>query len=121
MKKGEDENRELEDLFLREKPAKILIALKTAKNPLYATLLSKDADCTYSHTIKILDVMERTGLVEFSKEGRIKTVTLTNSGWDIAHNMEAMRKKLVEMEENVPKKAASKKTSSRKKRKKGGK
>jgi len=93
----------LEDLFLREKPARILLALKTAKTPVYATILSKEADCTYSHTIKILDVLQSMGLVVFDKKGRIKGVKLTDDGWDIAHNMEAVKKKLVQVEEKCRK------------------
>ncbi|NIO22976.1 MAG: hypothetical protein GTN38_03030 [Candidatus Aenigmarchaeota archaeon] len=88
----------LEDLFLREKPARILLALKTSKIPVYATILSKEADCTYSHTIKILDVLQNMGLVVFDKKGRIKGVKLTDDGWDIAHNLEAMKKKLIQVE-----------------------
>ncbi|UCC91514.1 MAG: hypothetical protein JSV39_04355 [Candidatus Aenigmatarchaeota archaeon] len=89
----------LEELFLREKPARILLALKTAKIPVYATILSKEADCTYSHTIKILGTLQNMGLVVFDKKGRIKGVKLTDDGWDIAHNLEAMKKKLVQVED----------------------
>ncbi|MCX6817881.1 MAG: winged helix DNA-binding protein [Candidatus Aenigmarchaeota archaeon] len=95
----------LEDLFLRDKPAKILLAMKTAKGPVYATILSKEANCTYSHTIKILDTLHEMGLVLFDKKGRIKGVKLTDDGWDIAHNMEAVRKKLIQVEEKCRKQA----------------
>ena len=101
----------LEDLFLREKPARILLALKTAKIPVYATILSKEADCTYSHTIKILDVLQNMGLVVFDKKGRIKGVKLTDDGWDIAHNLEAMKKKLIQVEEKSVKHAGKKEKS----------
>ncbi len=96
-----DENKLIEDLFLREKPSKILMGLKGAKGPVYATILSKDADCTYSHTIKILNMFKRLGIVEFEKKGRIKKVTLTDDGWDIAHNLEAMTKKLLQLKDSL--------------------
>ncbi len=99
----------LEDMFLREKPAKILISLKTAKQPVYATILSKEADCTYSHTVKILNVLNSMGIINFEKKGRIKTVELTNDGWDIAHNMEAMQKKLIQVEKKFEKDSKEKK------------
>jgi len=98
----------LEDLFLREKPAKILLSLKTSKIPVYATILSKEADCTYSHTIKILNILQQMGLVIFDKKGRIKDVKLTDDGWDIAHNLEAMRKKLVLVEKKRSKDSGKK-------------
>jgi predicted transcriptional regulator len=92
-------NRVLEELFLREKPARILLGMKTQKDAtVYATLLSKEADCTYSHTIKILNTLMKMGIVKFEKKGRIKTVTLTDDGWDIAHNLEAMLKKFTQIE-----------------------
>ena len=83
----------LEDLLLREKPAKILISLKTSKESIYATILSRETNCTYSHTIKILNILQDQGLVDFEKSGRIKRVKLTSDGWDIAHNLEALTKK----------------------------
>jgi predicted transcriptional regulator len=97
------EKRILEDLFLREKPAKILLGMKTSKNAVYATLLSKDANCTYSHTIKILDMFQKMGIVKFEKKGRIKRVMLTDDGWDIAHNLEAVIKKFSHIEDGVSK------------------
>ncbi len=92
-----------EDLFLREKPAKILLGLKTSKNSIYATMLAKEADCTYSHTIKILNSFKKLGIVQFEKTGRIKKVTLTPDGWDIAHNLEAMTKKFDQILETAGK------------------
>jgi predicted transcriptional regulator len=94
------QNRVLEDLFLREKPARILMGLKTGKDkPVYATVLAKESDCTYSHTIKILNAFRNLGIVKFDKQGRIKKVILTDDGWDIAHNVEAMIKKFSQIEE----------------------
>ena len=100
----------LEDLFLREKPALILLALKAAKGSVYATILSKESDCTYSHTIKILDILKEYGMVTFEKKGRIKMVTLTDDGWDIAHNLEAIQKKLKQIEEKKTSRPEEKKT-----------
>ena len=92
----------LEELFLREKPARILLGMKTQKDaPVYATILSKEADCTYSHTIKILNTFMKLGIVDFEKKGRIKTVTLNDDGWDIAHNLEAMIKKFSMIESSA--------------------
>ncbi len=105
MLQGESltKNRVLEDLFLRQKPAKIVLGLKTAKGPVYASILAKQADCTYSHTIKILNSFEQMGMVSFEKTGRIKEVKLTDSGWDIAHNLEAMTKKFIQIEDGLGK------------------
>lgn len=110
------ENRLLENLFLREKPAKILLGLKIPKSgTVYASILSKDADCTYSHTIKILNMLKRMGIVSFEKSGRIKKVALTNDGWDIAHNLEAILKKFILIEEKIGKKEKEEKRGTKEK------
>jgi predicted transcriptional regulator len=96
----------LEDLVLREKPAKILISLKTSKESIYATILSRETNCTYSHTIKILNVLKDQGLVDFEKTGRIKKVRLTSDGWDVAHNLEALTKKFEQIGDKAKKSAA---------------
>lgn len=80
-------------LFLQEKPAEMLVFLKQGDNPNYATEVSKGADCTYSHTIKVLDEFNSFGLVEFQKEGRIKLIELTEDGKDIAHDLEGLMRK----------------------------
>ena len=98
----------LEDLLLREKPARILISLKTSKESIYATILSRETNCTYSHTIKILNVLREQGLVDFEKSGRIKKVKLTSDGWDIAHNLEALTKKFEQIGEKARKSGARK-------------
>lgn len=108
------ERKILEDLFLREKPTKIMMGLKTAKSRAYATILSREANCTYSHTIKILNTLKRAGVVDFEKTGRIKRVSLTDDGWVIAQNLEAILKKISQVEavagkEEKPKKEKRKK------------
>jgi predicted transcriptional regulator len=107
-----DEKRLLEGLFLRDKPAKILLGLRTNDSPVYVTILSKDANCTYSHTIKILNVLRDLGVVEFEKKGRIKKVILTEDGEEVAKQFEEMIKKFLKLE------SGSKRSSSRAKKKK---
>lgn len=81
-----------ENLFLHDKPVKMLLTLRGDK-PKYATQVSKGVDCTYSHTVKVLDFFKKLGLVEFDKKGRIKIITLTNDGEDIAHDFEGIVRK----------------------------
>jgi predicted transcriptional regulator len=84
-------------LFLRVKPAKLLVDL--ISEPKYATILSKDVDLTYSHTVKLLDQFKIFGLVDFEKRGRIKIVKLTETGNDIAHAIEIVLNKLSKLKE----------------------
>ena len=89
---------QLTKLFLRTKPVKMIISLK--KGPKYATQVSKEIDCTYSHTVKLLDELETLKLVTFKKQGRIKVIELTEDGEDLAHSIEGVLMKLSRIKED---------------------
>ena len=84
-------NSNMFEVFFRKKPAMILVALKRDSRNKYGSILAKEVDCTYSHTVKILQEMEKAKLVSFEKQGRIKTITLTENGTRIAENIEKIR------------------------------
>jgi len=88
----------LDDIFLHEKPVKILVGLKSNNNISYASTLAKAADCTYSHTVKILEYFKKIGLVVFEKKGRVKYIKLTKSGEDIACDLENICRKFSKMD-----------------------
>ena len=89
-----------ENLFLRSKPVKMLTSLKN-EDIKYATQVSKVVDCTYSHTVKVLEMFRKLGLVVFEKKGRIKIVRLTEEGLDVAHDFEGIRRKFKKMHKKV--------------------
>jgi predicted transcriptional regulator len=89
-----------EILFLHPKPVKMLTSLKN-EEVRYATQVSKVVDCTYSHTVKVLEIFRRLGLVEFEKKGRVKLIKLTDSGIDVAHDFEGIRRKFGKLGANV--------------------
>lgn len=74
------------------------------KGPKYATQISKEVDCTYSHTVKLLDDFKKFGLVTFRTQGRIKVVELTPDGEDLSHSIEGVLIKLTRIKEEVEKK-----------------
>ena len=80
-------NKEIFNVFFREKPAMMLIGLKNAKGDVYASSLAKSVDCTYSHVVKILQEMQKAGLINFEKQGRLKILTLTKTGSDVADHI----------------------------------
>jgi predicted transcriptional regulator len=96
-----------EILFLHPKPVKMLTSLKN-DDIKYATQVSKNVDCTYSHTVKVLEMFKELGLVVFEKKGRIKIVRLTEEGLDIADDFEGIRRKFGKLnrgaKESPPKK-----------------
>ena len=82
------------DVFFREKPAMMLVELKNATTDVYASVLAKQIDCTYSHVVKILQEMQKAELINFRKDGRLKLLELTKKGTDIASSIEHIRTKL---------------------------
>jgi len=85
------ENKKIFSVFFREKPAMMLVDLKNAKGEVYASALAKKIDCTYSHVVKILQEMEKSGLINFEKQGRLKLLTLTKKGQETAEHIDNIR------------------------------
>tara|TARA_Y100000310_G_scaffold342605_1_gene446511 strand:+ start:3994 stop:4260 length:267 start_codon:yes stop_codon:yes gene_type:complete len=84
-------NGKMFNVFFREKPTMMLVGLKNAKSEVYASSLAKSIDCTYSHVVKILQEMQKAGLIQFEKQGRLKLLTLTKEGADIAEHIDSIR------------------------------
>lgn len=82
---------EILNVFFREKPALMLVNLNNAKSDIYASSLAKQVDCTYSHVVKILQQMQEAGLINFDKQGRLKLLTLTKKGQDVADHIDKIR------------------------------
>jgi DNA-binding MarR family transcriptional regulator len=80
------------DLFFRRKPAMMLLALKRVNKAKYGSVLAKEVDCTYSHAVKILQILEELGLVNFEKKGRIKIIKLTKKGLEIAEHIDSIKR-----------------------------
>ena len=80
------------DIFFRRKPALLLVALKRIARARYGSILAKEVDCTYSHAVKILQSLEKLGLVVFEKQGRIKLIKLTKRGQEVADSIESIKR-----------------------------
>ena len=85
------QNKEIFNVFFREKPAMMLVELKNAKGEIYASSIAKIVDCTYSHVVKILQEMQKAGLINFEKQGRLKLLTLTKMGQEVADKIDGIR------------------------------
>jgi len=73
----------LSGIFLRVKPVLIMVQLLKSESK-YASVLAKEVDCTYSHTVRILQELKKKELVDFEKKGRLKLVNLTKLGKEIS-------------------------------------
>lgn len=76
-----------EEFFLHTKPAKIMVRLADPSAENYASALSSDIDCTYSHAVRIIQQLEEMDLVETKRKGRKKYIELTEEGEDIARSL----------------------------------
>ena len=72
----------------------MLIALKNSEKEVYASSLAKEIDGTYSYIVKVLMDMERAGLVEFHKQGRLKIIKLTSKGDSVAEKINLIKQTL---------------------------
>ncbi len=79
------------DVFFRRKPALMVVALKKLSKARYGSILAKEVDCTYSHAVKILQMLEKLSLVVFEKKGRMKLIKLTKKGVEVADHIEAIK------------------------------
>jgi len=96
MATKKDEFGDIFEVFFRRKPALMLVAIKQNQKNRYGSILAKEVDCTYSHAVKILQEMENAKLVSFEKQGRIKTIALTDSGNKIAEHISRIKELLSE-------------------------
>ncbi|OYT31438.1 hypothetical protein B6U93_03585 [Candidatus Woesearchaeota archaeon ex4484_78] len=85
------DNKKIFNVLFREKPAMLLVELRNAKSEIYASSLAKIIDCTYSHVVKILQEMHKADLVNFKKQGRLKLLTLTKKGAEVAAHIDSIR------------------------------
>ncbi len=82
------------EIFLRTKPVKMLVFLNKKDKKRYASILSKEVDCTYSHTVRTLAQFETMGLINFDKKGRLNEIALTEKGKELAGSFEKVLKLL---------------------------
>jgi hypothetical protein len=73
------------------------MSLKMGISGKYVSVLSKETDCTYSHTVKLLDEFRNLGLVEFEKKGRVKFIKLTADGEELAGHFESVLRKFTKL------------------------
>lgn len=90
MEDQEPKEDDLVGLFLRNKPAFILMKIYSCTNKCYASTIAKEVDCTYSHTVRIIQILEKSKIVDFEKKGRIKSIKLTKKGRKIAETLKKL-------------------------------
>jgi len=81
----------VESSLLADKPQKILVQIYGLGRT-YASQLSKDVDTTYSHAVRVLEMLEALKLVEFETKGRIKYVVIAENAKEYVKTLVEFRK-----------------------------
>ena len=77
----------MKDIFFQEKGKAILMVL-AGRDGQYVTEVAEGTKGTYAHTFNLLRIMEEAGVVEASKQGRVRYITLTPRGREMAALLE---------------------------------
>lgn len=75
---------EIERLLLQKRPVQILLKIDELEMP-YTSTIIKEVDTTFAHATNLLIEMEKLGLVQSHKEGRVKYIELTEHGESVAN------------------------------------
>ncbi len=95
-------------LLLREKPARLLVALRAAESGgLPVSALARAAGMSVVHASNTVAMLSTEHLVDVARSGREKRVKLTPYGVEIASTLDALLAKLVAPKETQPLPAAS--------------
>jgi len=79
-------------LFLKSKPAQIVLVLRNRPDGVYISKLALEAGATYVYTTKQIEIMKATGLVVVEPKGKFRIVKLTDFGKDVAAAVDSVMK-----------------------------
>lgn len=85
------------NLFLRVKPAKMVILLRDKSRRWYISALAKEVDMTVSHMLHLIRKLEDLGIVSTKLAGRSRYVELTDKGDELARDFEDVFRCLEEL------------------------
>lgn len=88
-------------LFVRDKPLKILIALKEPEMAWYLSKLASATGTTYVFVTKLISKLKKAGIVTLETRGKKRVVKLTEKGMAIATLFEEIKTK-TEAKSQVP-------------------
>jgi len=74
----------MENIILKQKQARILLALRDTNQNWYISSLAKASNTTYVHTCNFLVVCESMGITQSEKHGKLKLIKLTERGLRLA-------------------------------------
>jgi len=83
----------MKKLFLKTKPAAVLVLLKDSQQSWYPSKLARAAGMSYVHTVNLLAELSSSGIVTHEKKGKQNFYKLTERGAHLALSLEDFSKK----------------------------
>ena len=80
------------DYICYAKPTTLIIFLLNNRNKLCISDIAKQINCTYAHSVKILQNFKEEGCITTKKSGRVRYVELTDKGTEIAKSLQSIKK-----------------------------
>ena len=83
----------MKTLFLKLKPATVLMLLKDSQQQWYPSKLARASNSSYVHTVNLLIELRNKGVVSIEKKGRQNFYKLTEKGAHLALSLDDFAKK----------------------------
>ncbi|MCX6778001.1 MAG: winged helix-turn-helix domain-containing protein [Candidatus Micrarchaeota archaeon] len=80
----------MKDIFLREKPCRMLLLVYGEEREWTITSLAKESGMVYQHASGLLKKLQERGIVKLEKVGRKVRVTKTEKGKALADSIESL-------------------------------
>lgn len=101
----------MENILLKQKQTRILIALRDTTQNWYITTLAKATGTTYVHTCNFLMECESLDITTSEKHGKIKMIRLTDKGIRLAELVSSINSLVSVPESKEPKQPAEPKSA----------
>ncbi len=77
-------------LLIKDKQARILLALKDVQHEWYISTLAKKTQTTYVHVHRFVKSCEKAGVISVEKHGKLKMVKLTDKGSKVVESLRSI-------------------------------
>ena len=95
----------MKSLFLKIKPATVLMLLKDSQQSWYPSKLARSSNSSYVHTVNLLGELRKHGVVTLEKRGRQNFYKLTEKGAYLAFALDDFAKKCDAFEQEAKQQA----------------
>jgi len=92
----------MSNILLKQKQARILIALKDTSQDWYISSLARASGTTYVHTCNFIAACDSVGITTNEKHGKLKIIKLTEKGIKLADMLSSINSMVSIQEQQKP-------------------